>query len=83
MKKLILTLSAALCTAGAFACTNLIVTKGASANGYNMCTYAADSHQLYGTLHFSAAADFPAGAMREIVDWDSGKRLRPVTSIRL
>ena len=75
MKKLILTLSAALCTAGAFACTNLIVTKGASANGYNMCTYAADSHQLYGTLHFSAAADFPAGAMREIVDWDSGKRL--------
>ena len=44
MKKLIVTLSAALCTVGAFACTNLIVTKGASANGYNMCTYAADSH---------------------------------------
>lgn len=75
MKKLIFTLSAALCTAGAFACTNLIVTKGASASGYNMCTYAADSHQLYGTLHQSAAADFPAGAMREIFDWDSGKRL--------
>ena len=57
------------------ACTNLIVTKGASANGSNMCTYAADSHQLYGALHFTPAADFPAGAMREIIDWDSGKRL--------
>ena len=75
MKRLILTLAATLGITGAFACTNLIVTKGASANGSNMCTYAADSHQLYGTLHHSAAADFPAGAMREIIDWDSGKRL--------
>ena len=75
MKKLILTIAAVLGTAGAFACTNLIVTKGASANGSNMCTYAADSHQLYGTLHYSPAADYPAGAMREIVDWDSGRRL--------
>ena len=75
MKRLFLTFAAVLATTGAFACTNLIVTKGASANGSNMCTYAADSHQLYGTLHYSAAADYPAGAMREIVDWDSGKKL--------
>ena len=61
MKKLIITLTAMLFTVGAYACTNLIVTKGASANGSNMCTYAADSHQLYGTLHYSPAADFPAG----------------------
>ena len=75
MKRLVLTFAAMLCTGGAFACTNLIVTKGASANGSNMCTYAADSHQLYGTLHYSAAADFPAGTMRDIYDWDSGKFL--------
>ena len=61
MKKLILTLAAALVTAGAYACTNLIVTKGASANGSNMCTYAADSHQLYGALRYTPAADYPAG----------------------
>ena len=75
MKRLFLTIAAMLGVAGAFACTNLIVTKGASANGSNMCTYAADSHQLYGALHHSDAADFPAGTMREIIDWDSGKRL--------
>ena len=75
MKKLILTIAAGLCAASAFACTNLIVTKGASANGANMCTYAADSHQLYGELVFTPAADYPAGTMMEIRDWDSGKLL--------
>ena len=75
MKRVILTVAAMTGISGAFACTNLIVTGGASSNGSNMCTYAADSHQLYGTLHYTPAADFPAGAMREIIDWDSGKRL--------
>ena len=28
------------------ACTNFIVTRGASADGSNMVTYAADSHGL-------------------------------------
>ncbi|MBO7370983.1 MAG: C69 family dipeptidase, partial [Bacteroidales bacterium] len=32
------------------ACTNIIVTRGASADGSTMVTYAADSHQLYGVL---------------------------------
>ena len=81
MKRLILTIAATLGITVAFACTNLIVTKGASANGSNMCTYAADSHQLYGTLHYSTAADFPAGAMREIIDWDSGKRLGEIPQV--
>ena len=30
------------------ACTNVIVTKGASADGSCMISYAADSHWLYG-----------------------------------
>ena len=29
------------------ACTNVLVTKGASVDGSNMISYAADSHQLY------------------------------------
>jgi dipeptidase len=54
------------------ACTNVIVTKGASADGSCMVTYAADSHQLYGELYFKRAADWPAGSMLDIYDWDSG-----------
>jgi len=75
MKKVLLVLAFAVCGGRMLACTNLIVTKGASADGYNMCTYAADSHQLYGELVFTPAADYPAGTMMEIRDWDSGKLL--------
>ena len=51
MKKTILTLLFAATATVAFACTNFIVTKGASADGSVMVTYAADSHQLYGALY--------------------------------
>lgn len=76
MKRIFLFIAAALiCAAHSLACTNLIVTKGASANGSNMCTYAADSHQLFGALRYTAAADFPEGAMRDVYEWDTGKLL--------
>ena len=45
----------------AWACTNIIVTKGASADGSCMISYLADSHQLYGELYYWPAADWPAG----------------------
>ena len=76
MKKLALTLLLAAVGFGtALACTNLIVTKGASADGSVMVTYAADSHQLYGELYVRPEADYPAGTMLKIFDWDSGKYL--------
>jgi dipeptidase len=56
-------------------CTNFLVTKGASADGSTMITYAADSHTLYGELYFQPAKDYPAGAMRDIYEWDTGKFL--------
>ena len=59
----------------ASACTNILVTKGASADGSTMITYAADSHELYGELYFTPAGVHPFGAMREIVEWDTGKTL--------
>ena len=62
----------ALCRPAADACTNVIVTKGASADGSCMVTYAADSHQLYGELYFRRAADYPAGSLLDIYDWDEG-----------
>ena len=56
-------------------CTNFLVSKGASIDGSTMITYAADSHTLYGELYFQPAADHPAGAMRKIYEWDTGKYL--------
>jgi len=57
------------------ACTNVIVTRGASADGSNMISYAADSHQLYGELYFAPAAVWNAGDMRKVNEWDTGKYL--------
>ncbi len=57
------------------ACTNFLVTKGASADGSTMITYAADSHNLYGELYFQPAKDHLPGDMRDIYEWDTGKFL--------
>lgn len=57
------------------ACTSLIVTKGASTDGSNIITYAADSHVLYGELYFTPGGTHAPGEMRPIYEWDSGKLL--------
>lgn len=68
--------AAVLGTAGpAGACTNILVTKGASRDGSTMVTYAADSHTLYGELYFRPAATYPAGTRMKIYEWDTGKYL--------
>ena len=56
-----------------FSCTNFLVGKNASVDGSTMISYAADSYGMYGFLHFSPAADYPEGAMREVKDWDTGR----------
>ena len=77
MKKSLL-IMAFLLPMAAFACTNFLVGKDASADGSTMISYAADSYGMYGYLHFAPAADHPKGAMREVKDWDTG---RPQLSI--
>ena len=57
------------------ACTNVLITKGASVDGSNMISYAADSHLLFGELYFAPAGVWNAGDMRRIEDWDTGKYL--------
>ena len=64
------------------ACTNLLVTKGASSDGSTMITYAADSHVLYGELYYHPAADHPQGAMVDIYEWDTGKYLGQIPQVR-
>lgn len=78
MKKILLTL--ALAVAGAIAgreasaCTNFIITRGASTDGSIMVTYAADSHQLYGCL-YKYTPSKRAAAMMPVYEWDTGKYL--------
>ena len=50
------------------ACTNFLITKGASTDGSNFISYCADSHIRYGELYFTPAADWPAGSMRVCYD---------------
>ena len=63
------------------ACTNFLITPGASADGSSMISYAADSHVLYGELYYYPAADHPEGAVREIFDWDSGRYLGSIPEV--
>ncbi|MEL7588928.1 MAG: C69 family dipeptidase [Prolixibacteraceae bacterium] len=77
----VLFLAGLLWTAEVFSCTNFLITKGASADGSTMITYAADSHTLYGELYYQPAADHPAGAMRDIVEWDTGKPLGRIPQV--
>lgn len=57
------------------ACTNVIITPGASADGSSMVSYAADSHTLYGELYFTPAGRFRPGAMLDIREWDTRRPL--------
>ena len=63
------------------ACTNVLVTKGASTDGSNLISYAADSHQLYGELYFQPAGVWKEGEMRKIYEWDSGKYLGDIPQV--
>ena len=77
MRKVILTmiLALALWSSNTNACTNFLVTPGASVNGTAMITYAADAHVLYGELYFKPAADYPPGTMLDVYEWDTNKFL--------
>ncbi len=65
----------------AAACTNFIVTKGASTDGSVMVTYAADSHALYGALYHTPAGKFKAGSLLPVYEWDTGRYLRDIPQI--
>jgi len=63
------------------ACTNFLISKGATVDGSTMITYAADSHTLYGELYYQPAKDYPAGSFRDIVEWDTGKFLGRIPQV--
>ena len=63
------------------ACSNVIVSAGASADGSCMVSYAADSHQLFGELYFTPAGRFRRGARLSITEWDTAKPLGEIHQI--
>ena len=63
------------------ACTNVIITPGASKDGSSIVSYAADSHQLYGELYFTPAARFGAGSSLQIREWDSQRPLGAIAQV--
>jgi dipeptidase len=64
-----------LSTAPASPCTSILVSRGATADGSTMITYAADSHTLYGELYMTPAGVHRPGSLRDVIEWDSGKFL--------
>jgi dipeptidase len=84
MKKLLILLAVLLNAGAAVACTNILVTKGASADGSVMITYTADSAGFYPRLAIFPAKEYPADAVimvSESRDKD-GKIVRPVGKVK-
>lgn len=75
LRNLALALSACIIYDAASACTNFIVTRGASTDGSIMVTYAADSHALYGALYKHRAGTYKPGTMMPVYEWDTGRYL--------
>ena len=82
MKRLLLTFALLVGTATAFACTNFIVTKGASTDGSVMVTYAADSHQLYGVLYKHNGGKQKLATM-PVTEWDTGRSLGNIDQVAM
>ena len=63
--------------ANADACTNFIITRGASTDGSNMVTYAADSHQLYGALYQYVPGKYTP--WMDVTEWDTGRYIGKIS----
>lgn len=69
-------------TNSAFACTNFIISKGASSDRSVMITYAADSHTRYGAIAFYPAADHQPGDFCEVFHYENGKLLGKIPEVQ-
>ena len=61
------------------ACTNFIITRGASADGSNMVTYAADSHGLYGALYSYVPGKYTP--YMDVTEWDTGRYIGKIKQV--
>ena len=75
MRKIVLVILSVLSVSAAFACTNFIVGKRASADGSVFVTYNADSYGAFMPLYHYPAAKHQSGEMRKVFEWDTNKYL--------
>jgi dipeptidase len=65
----------------AAACTNFLVSKGATADGSTMITYAADSHELYGELYYRPPTKNLTDTKVDVYEWDTGKYMGQINQV--
>ncbi len=83
MKKLFVSLAfLATGISAIYPCTNFLVGKKASADGSTIISYSPDSYNLYGELYHWPAAEYKAGEMLKIYEWDTGKYLGQIPQAR-
>jgi dipeptidase len=86
MKKIFIStiLLSLLCFAGIkiFACTNILVSKGASADGSVMITYNADAGGFMEPLYWMEAQDWGDNDSLEVYEWDTGKFLGKIKQVK-
>jgi dipeptidase len=63
------------------ACTNFLITRGASKDGSTMISYSADSHVLYGELYYWPAMKYSSGTLLDVYEWDTGKYLGKIDQV--
>jgi dipeptidase len=57
------------------ACTNFLITRGATVDGSTIISYSADSHEFYGALAFKPGGRHAPGTKIDVYEWDTGKLL--------
>jgi len=63
-----------------FACTNLLISKGASADGSTMITYNADAGGFMDPLYFMSPMDHKEDSV-EVYEWDTGNYLGKIKQV--
>lgn len=63
------------------ACTNILVSKGASADGSVMISYNADAGGFMEPLYWQEAKDWGANDSLEVYEWDTGKYMGKIKQV--
>ncbi len=63
------------------ACTNVLVSRGASADGSVMISYLADAGGFMDPLYFKPAMQHAPGDSLDIIEWDTGKFLGRIAQV--